>query len=60
MIWTVLGVIVAVVLAWFLVDGLFRLIWIIGKLLIVAVVAVLVFFALRGVLVRRDSSDSGD
>ncbi len=46
-VWTVIGVIVAVIVAWFLVDVLFSLLWFIGKLAIVAVVAVLVFFALR-------------
>jgi len=46
-VWTVIGVIVAVIVAWFLVDVLFSLLWFIGKLAIVAVVAVVVFFALR-------------
>ena len=46
-VWTVIGVIVAVIVAWFLVDVLFSLLWFIGKLAIVAVVAVLVFLALR-------------
>ena len=35
------------IIAWFLVDVLFSLLWFIGKLAIVAVVAVLVFLALR-------------
>ncbi|WP_308799040.1 hypothetical protein [Agromyces silvae] len=48
-VWTVLGVIAAVVIAWILVDVLFSLLWFIGKLAIVAVVAVIVFFVLRGV-----------
>ena len=46
-VWTVIGVVVAVIIAWFLVDVLFSLLWFIGKLAIVAVVAVLVFLALR-------------
>jgi hypothetical protein len=46
-VWTVIGVIVAVIVAWFLVDVLFSLLWFIGKLAIVAVVAVIVFLALR-------------
>lgn len=57
-VWTVIGVIVAVVIAWFLVDVLFSLLWFIGKLVIVAVVAVVVFFVLRSVFARRDGSDS--
>lgn len=52
---TVLGVIVAVVIAWWLVGVLFSLIWFVVKLLIVAVVAVLVFFALRGVFARSSA-----
>ena len=54
-VWTVLGVIVAVIVAWFLVDLLFSLLWFIGKLAIVAVVAVVVFFVLRALV--RPSDD---
>lgn len=57
-VWTVIGVIVAVVIAWFLVDVLFSLLWFIGKLVIVAVVAVVVYFVLRSVFGRRDAPDS--
>lgn len=46
--WTVLGVIVAVVIAWWIVTALFSLLWFIAKLAIVAVVAVVVFLVLRG------------
>jgi hypothetical protein len=53
---TVLGVIAAVVIAWFLVDVLFSFIYLVVRLLIVAVIAVLVFFALRGVFARSDRS----
>lgn len=53
-IWTVVGVIVAVVIAWIVVDALFSLIFFIGKLLIVAVVALVVYFALRSAFSRRD------
>ena len=53
-VWTVIGVIVAVVIAWFLVDVLFSLLWFIGKLVIVAVVAVVVYFVLRNVFGGRD------
>jgi hypothetical protein len=52
---TVLGVIVAIAIAWFLVDVVFHLIFFVVKFIIVAFVAVLVFFALRGLLAgRRD------
>jgi uncharacterized protein YacL len=50
--WTILGVIVAIVIAWFLVNILFSVLAFIFKLLIVAVVAVIVFFLLRGVFSR--------
>jgi uncharacterized protein YacL len=56
--WTVIGVIVAVIIAWFLVDVLFSLLWFIGKLVIVAVVAVIVFFVLRMIFARGGDSDS--
>jgi ABC-type transport system involved in cytochrome bd biosynthesis fused ATPase/permease subunit len=56
-IWTVLGVIAAIVIAWILVNVLFSLIAIAFKLLIVAVVAVIVFFVLRSVFGRsRDGA----
>ena len=45
--WTVLGVVVAVVIAWWLVGALFSLLWFIAKLGIVAVVAVGVYLVLR-------------
>ena len=45
--WIVLGVIASVVIAWFLVDLVFSVVWFIVKLAIVAVVAVVVFFPLR-------------
>ena len=51
-IWTILGVIVAIVIAWFLVNALLSLIWLVAKLLIVLVVAAIVFFALRAVFSR--------
>ncbi|MFB6610486.1 hypothetical protein ACFCVO_09210 [Agromyces sp. NPDC056379] len=61
-VWTVIGVIVAVVIAWFLVDVLFSLLWFVGKLVIVAVVAVIVYFVLRSVFGGRagDGRDSID
>jgi len=57
-VWTVIGVVVAVIIAWFLVDVLFSLLWFIGKLAIVAVVAVIVFFVLRSVVGRSRSQGS--
>jgi hypothetical protein len=49
---TIIGVIVAIAIAWWLVGIVFALIWFVVKLIIVAVVAVLVFLALRGVFAR--------
>jgi len=54
-IWTILGVIAAVVIAWFLVNALLTLIWFVVKLVIVLAVAVIVFFALRAVFTRPTS-----
>ena len=56
-IWIVLGVIASVVIAWFVVDLVFSVLWFVVKLAVVAVVAVVVFFALRAWLGR--SSDRG-
>ena len=53
-VWTVLGVIAAIVIAWILVDVLFSLLWFIGKIVIVGVVAVVVFLVLRRVFAGRD------
>jgi uncharacterized protein YacL len=52
--WTWIGVIVAVVIAWFVIELLFSLMWFIAKLVAVAVVAVLVFAALRLVFSRSE------
>jgi undecaprenyl pyrophosphate phosphatase UppP len=51
-VWIVIGVIVAIVIAWFLVDIVFSVLWFIAKLAIVLVVAAVVFFALRSLLKR--------
>lgn len=50
--WTVLGVVAAVLIAWFLVNVLFSLIAFAFRLAIVAVVAVIVFFVLRALFAR--------
>ncbi len=55
-VWTVLGVIVAVVIAWWLVNVLFTVLAVAIKLVVVAVVAVLVFIAIR-MLVGRAGRD---
>ena len=46
-VWTILGVVVAIIIAWFLVNVLFSLLAFVFKLLIVAIVALIVFFVLR-------------
>ena len=53
-VWTVLGVIAAIVIAWILVDVLFSVLLFIGKVVIVGIVAVIVFLVLRSVFSRRD------
>jgi hypothetical protein len=52
--WTIVGVIVAVVIAWWVIEALFRLMFWIAKLGAVAVVAVIVFFVLRAIFSRRE------
>jgi len=53
-IWTILGVIIAVVLAWWIVSALFSVLWFVVKLAIVLVVAVGVFFLLRSLFSRNE------
>lgn len=50
---TILGVIVAVVIAWFLVDIGFKLMWLLWKIVVVAVVAGVVWLALQALTRRR-------
>jgi hypothetical protein len=57
-VWTVLGVIAAVLIAWFIVDVVFSVLWFIVKLAIVAVVAVVVFFVLRALVRPADDRRS--
>jgi hypothetical protein len=52
--WTIVGVVVAVIIAWALVNVLFSLLWFVVKLAVVAVVAVGVFLVLRGVFSGRE------
>lgn len=51
-IWTILGVIAAVVIAWILVEFVFTAIVFLFKLVIVAIVALVVFFLLRAAFSR--------
>ena len=53
-IWTILGVILAVVIAWWIVSALFSVLAFVFKLAIVAVVAVVVFLVLRGIFSRSN------
>ena len=52
---TILGVILAIVIAWWLVNTLFGVIYFLVKVIIVLFVAGLVFFALRGLLNRSST-----
>jgi hypothetical protein len=54
-VWTVVGVIAAILIAWFLVNVLFSVLAFIVKLIAVAVVAVIVFFVLRMIFSRSGS-----
>jgi hypothetical protein len=53
-VWTVVGVIAAIAIAWFLVNVVFSLLWFIGKIIIVGIVAVIVFVVLRAIFSRSD------
>jgi hypothetical protein len=53
--WTILGVVAAIVIAWWIVSALFSLLWFFAKLGIVAVVAVVVFLVLRGLFSSRST-----
>jgi hypothetical protein len=57
-VWTVIGVVAAVIIAWFLVDVLFSVLWFVVKLAIVAVVAIIVFFVLRSLVGRSGDRKS--
>ncbi|MDT0157864.1 hypothetical protein Q9R19_09540 [Microbacterium sp. ARD32] len=54
-IWSILGAIIAIVIAWWLVTALFSLLWVVVKLVLVAVVAVLVYFGIRAL--TREARD---
>ncbi|GAA2010436.1 hypothetical protein [Microbacterium ulmi] len=56
-VWTVVGVVVAVVIAWFLVNAIFQVVWFIARLGMVAIVALIVFLVLRMLFARRDADD---
>lgn len=51
--WTVVGVVLAVIIAWWIVSALFSLLWFIAKLAIVLVVAAVVFLVLRGLFTSK-------
>ncbi|MCK2023509.1 hypothetical protein KZC52_11285 [Microbacterium sp. kSW2-24] len=53
--WSILGVIVAIVIAWWIVSALFSILWFVAKLAIVLVVAVVVFLVLRGLFSSRST-----
>lgn len=55
MIWTILGVIAAIVIAWIVVDVVLKLVFFAAKLVIIAIVALIVFFVLRSLFSRRDA-----
>ena len=57
-VWTIVGVIAAILIAWFLVNVLFSVVAFSVKLLVVAVVAVFVFFVLRMIFARGGDSES--
>ncbi|MDJ1114689.1 hypothetical protein [Microbacterium dauci] len=55
MLWTILGVIAAIVIAWFVVNIVLSTIFFIAKLILVVIVALIVFGVLRWFFTRRDA-----
>jgi high-affinity Fe2+/Pb2+ permease len=55
MVWTILGVIAAIVIAWFVVNIVLSTIFLIAKLVLVAIVALIVFGVLRWLFTRNDA-----
>lgn len=53
-VWTIVGVVVSVIVAWFVVSALFSVLWFIAKLALVAVVAVVVYLVLRGAFSKQE------
>lgn len=53
--WTAVGVVVSVILAWWVVSAVFSLVWFVVKLIVVAIVAVIAFFALRAFFAKPRS-----
>lgn len=52
--WSAVGVVVSVVFAWWVVSVVFSLVWFVVKLIVVAIVAVIAFFALRALFRKSD------
>lgn len=53
-VWSVVGAVLAVVIAWWLVQIVFSLVWFIAKLAIVAVVAVVVYLLIKQLFSSRE------
>ncbi len=56
-VWSVAGAVLAVVIAWWLVQIVFSLVWFVAKLAVVAVVAVVVYLLIKQLFSSRDSHD---
>lgn len=52
-VWTIVGVVAAVIIAWFVVDFALHAIYLIFRLVLVAIVAVIVYLALQFLLRGR-------
>lgn len=53
-VWTIVGVVVAAVIAWFVISTVFSVLWAIAKLALVAVIAFVVYLALRGAFSKQE------
>ncbi|MEL5991700.1 hypothetical protein ACOKGD_02880 [Microbacterium phosphatis] len=54
-IWTIVGVVIAVAIAWFLVEVVLSVMWLFAKIAAVIFVAVIVYFALHALFKRSKS-----
>ncbi|MGO1412321.1 MULTISPECIES: hypothetical protein [unclassified Microbacterium] len=57
-VWTVIGAIIAVVIAWFVVNALLSVMWFAFKLIAVLIVGVIIFFVLRTLFSRRSRREN--
>lgn len=58
-VWTVVGAILAIVVAWIVVSVMMSLVWLVFRIVLVLVVGAVIFFWLRHVFARRERDRQG-